>query len=206
MTLGTKNCGYLTPVDLVNLKYVTRKRSKKEKLLSFHILQAFDIKSKQIYAFTTLCLTLSWYLINKMKKKLLKAENDFEILSLVLTVISIQCSVSAPIKKFNSFHHKIFISVLLVSALIICNSFQGSIVSNLSSPPKSTDINTLDELIARNVKLSAMVLIPNLFKPNHDESNVNEIQKKIYSRQIPNLVLDYEKIRTVDEENAILSK
>lgn len=205
MNLGTKNCGYLTPVDLVNLKYVTRKRSKKEKLLNFHVLQAFDIKSRQIYAFTILCLVSSWHLINKLKKKLVKTKNDIRFFSLVFTVISIQSSVSASIKKFNSFHHRIFIAVLLISALILCNSFQGSIVSNLSSPPKSTDINTLEELIAKNVQLSAMVLIPNLFKPNRDASNVNEIQKKIYARQIPNLELDFEKIKKIDEKNAFLS-
>jgi hypothetical protein len=204
MPLGTRNCAFLTPITLVNLKYVTRKSAPSLKLLNFHVSQAFDSKSRIVYVAALVSVVWVWVLIEILTKKRRSGTVDF--VETILVIISIHSSTSAHIKKFKSLHHRILIAVLLISALIMCNTFQGLIVRTLTEPTKSNDIDTLEELLRRNLKLSAMVLIPNLFKPNHDGSNVNQIQKQIYSKQTPNLVLDFEKIGKVDEKNAILSK
>jgi hypothetical protein len=151
-------------------------------------------------------VVLAWTLIEGITQKMRRRSGTLDVMKTVLVIISIQSSTSANIKKFKSLHQRILIAVLLISALIMCNSFQGLIVRIMTEPTKTNDIDTLEELLRRNLKLSAMVLMPNLFKPNHDGSNVNHIQKQIYFKQTPNLVLDFEKIGKVDEEHAILSK
>lgn len=204
--LGTQNCAFLSPLDITNMKYVTRKSSKEEKLLSFHVLQAFDTEANIIYFAATLSFMLVWLFVDLAMKKIGQIENTLGIVKTALAVVSIQSSASVSLDKYKTFPHRILITVLLITALIMTNSFQGLIVRNLTSPKKSNDVNTLKELIERNFKLSAMVLVPNLFKPLDGDLNVNQIQKQIYFRQTPNLAIDFEKIRNVDEKSAILSK
>lgn len=206
MKLGTQNCAFLSPLDITNMKYVTRKSSKEEKLLNFHVLQAFETEANVFFFAATLSLILVWLFVDLMMKKIGRIEETLGIIKTILAVVSIQSSASVSLDKYKTFSHRVIITVLLMSALIMTNSFQGLIVRNLTSPMKSNDVDTLKELIDKNFKLSAMVLIPNLFKPQDGDSNVNQIQKQIYFRQTPNLVIDFEKIKNVDEKSAILSK
>lgn len=90
---------------------------------------------------------------------------------------------------------------LLISALVMCNAFQGSIASHLSQRPKSADINTLHELIKSDLKISSLVLIPDLCKPNEDKSNVNEVQKKLNERQSMNV--DVKRFSNINEMKKI---
>jgi hypothetical protein len=205
MAVGTKNCAFLTPVQPMNLKFITRKSSKGRTYLSFHLLQAFDKKTRWVYGIALTCTVLSWYFLIIVKKRLLHSKEEIGIVKLAVIVISSQSLVSVPIKNLGSLHHRIFLTVLFVFALIKCNAFQGSVVSRLTSPPKSNDINTLDELLRSEMKLKAMIAIPDLFKPNRDESNVNEVQKKIHGRMKMEDISPVSLIN-ITEKDAILSE
>jgi hypothetical protein len=186
MFIGSKNCAFLTPVTCVDLNYITKKAPKLPPLLDFLMLQAFDSKTKIVYAISVLATIVSWYLLSVFRETVENESKRTGIVKLFLIAVSIQTSVSASVRGLNSLQHKIFLVVLLISALVMCNAFQGLIVGRLTQPHRSDDIKSLEQLIQRNYSLKAMVLIPNLFKPNEDESKVNEIQKKIYQRQHSN--------------------
>ena len=176
------------------------KKKVKEKVVLDHVLQAFDKKLDGISIIITI---LIWNILKILKKKLTKSEEKFCVIHLALLVLIIQSLVSIPTKNLSSLHHRIFLAVLFVFALIKCNAFQGSVVSRLTSPPKSNDINTLEELLETDSKHLSIIAIPYLFKPNHDELNVNEVQKRIYGR-LKSVELDTRKIGQLKEKNAYL--
>ena len=194
----------------VDLKYVTKKAPKVKPLLDFLAIQAFDKKTNSIFAFSFLATIFSWHFLNCINQTIKNEQNRTGLIKLFLIAISIQTSVSAPVRGLKSLHHRIFLGVQLISALVLCNAFQGLIVSNLTQRIKSTDINTLDQLIKSRLNLTAMVLLPNLFKPNKDESNVNEIQKKLYHIQKlnfdPGNFIKLDALMLVDGNGAFLSK
>jgi hypothetical protein len=206
MFIGSKNCAFLTPVTCVHLNYITKKAPKLHPLLDFLVLQAFDSKTKIVYAISVLATIVSWYLLSVFRETVEIESKRTGIIELFLIAVSIQTSVSASVRGLKSLQHRIFLVVLLILALVMCNAFQGLIVSRLTQPPRSDDINTLEELIQRNFSLKAMVLIPNLFKPNEEESNVNEIQKQLYKRQRSNFDPQIRELgSSIQNEQAFLS-
>lgn len=204
LALGTKNCAFLTPVQLINLNFLTRKSLKQKVTLHFHLTQAFDKTSRLFYGIILVITVLAWNFVNLMKRKFMNSGDNIGIIKLVTIAISIQSSVSVPTKNFKSLHHRIFLTVLLIFALVKCNAFQGSVVSRLTSPPESTDTNTINDLIQKNLKFWTMISIPDLFKPNTDESNVSEQQKKIYKRQTLITEVMYSKIKKINRNETIL--
>lgn len=190
--MNSTNCAYLNPVGVTDMKYIMLKAPRQLTMLYYHAVQTFDKKSRWIYAVTYTILILVWHLMNILRMKIMNEKckkNDFS--KLLLMVLGFQCSISVPIKGNRSLHQRILICLCLISALIKCSAFQGLIISNLNRPKRSHDINTLEELLATDVNLTALTVIPNLFKPNEDESNVNKIQKRLYQRQrVVNLMVD----------------
>ena len=203
MAVGTKNCAFLMPVQQVDLQFLTKKKLKAKIVLDYHVLQAFDKKTRWTYGISMISTILIWNILNILKENLAKSEENFGVIHLAVLVISMQSLVSIPTRNLSSLHHRIILAVLFVFALIKCNAFQGSVVSRLTSPPKSNDINTLDELLETNSKLLSIIAIPDLFKPNHDESNVNEVQKRIYGR-LKTVEFDPRKIGQLEEKDAYL--
>lgn len=203
MAVGTKNCAFLMPVQQVDLQFLTKKKLREKVVLDFHVLQAFDTKTRWTYGISMIFTIFMWNILNIFKAKLTESKENFGVIHLAVLVISIQSLVSIPTRNLSSLHHRIFLAVLFVFALIKCNAFQGSVVSRLTSPPKSNDINTLDELLETNSKLLSIIAIPDLFKPNHDESNVNEVQKRIYGR-LKTVEFDPRKIAQLTEKDAYL--
>jgi hypothetical protein len=205
LALGTKNTAFLTPVQPISLNFVTKKSLKKKVRLHFHLLQAFDRTSRVLYGVALITTVVAWNFMNFMRNKTQNINDKIGIMKLAVIVISIQSSVSVPVGSLKSLHHKILLTVLLIFALIKCNAFQGSVVSRLSSPPESNDINNLDQLLDSDLKLLTMISIPNLFTPNADESNVNEVQKKIYQKQTM-VNVDFEKVKRITYKQAVLRK
>lgn len=182
--MNSTNCAFLNPVFVTQMKYMIAKSPKQLKLLHYHSVQAFDQKTRWIYLITYTILLFAWYLTNILRNKIVyepQAKTDF--LKLVLITLGIQCSTSVSIKKNLPWHQRILICSCLVGALIKCNAFQGAIICNLNLPKKSFDINTLEQLLQSDKNITAFTVIPDLFKPNENESNVNQIQKRLYQRQ-----------------------
>ena len=186
--IGTTNSTFLYPIDIVYLKYIVPKMDKIVLTLDFTVLQFFDYNARICFLLVFTLLIVLW-MITGVVQKLLIIPNDKNVKSMgfsdkLFYLISMQCGVSIPTWKFTRNHDRIIMSFLLLFSLIVCNAFQGEVTSKLSTNGKSKDINTLNDLINSDLKLVALVVIPDLFKPNADESNVNQIQKRLYKRQI----------------------
>ncbi|CAO1426657.1 unnamed protein product [Diamesa serratosioi] len=199
MPIGTINTTFLHPIDMVYLKYIVPKMDKLVTTLDFTILQFFDSKARICFLLVFILLMIFWMLAGVVQKLLiLPNEKNVPLMSFsdkLFYLISMQSGVSIPTWKFTRNYDRIIMSFLLLFSLIVCNAFQGAVTSKLSTNYKSRDINTLEELINSDLKLVALVVIPDLFKPNADESNVNKIQKQLYKRQ----VIDPTKLMTVLE-------
>lgn len=187
MPIGTTNSTFLYPIDLVNLKYIVPKMDLSVTTLDFTILQFFDSKARLCFLLVFTLLMIFWMIAGFIQKLVIlpneKVVPLMDFSDKLFYLISMQSGVSIPTWKFTRNHDRIIMSFLLIFSLIVCNAFQGAVTSNLSTHGKSKDINTLDDLINSDLKLVALVVIPDLFKPNADESNVNNIQKRLYKRQ-----------------------
>ena len=173
---------------MVYLKYIVPKMDESVLTLDFTILQFFDSKARLCFLLVFALLMIFWMMAGFIQK-LVILPNDKMIPLMgfsdkLFYLISMQSGVSIPTWKFKTNHDRIIMSFLLIFSLIVCNAFQGAVTSKLSTHGKSSDINTLDDLLKSDLKLIALVVIPDLFKPNADESNVNRIQKRLYKRQV----------------------
>ncbi|CAO1425338.1 unnamed protein product, partial [Diamesa tonsa] len=190
MPIGTTNSTFLYPVDMVYLKYVIPKMDESVLTLDFTILQFFDSKARFCFVLVFILLMTFWMMAGFIQKLVILPNDKMVPLmgfsDKLFYLISMQSGVSIPTWKFTRNHDRIIMSFLLIFSLIVCNGFQGAVTSKLSIHGKSSDINTLDDLIKSDLKLVALVVIPDLFKPNADESNVNKIQKRLYKRQVIN--------------------
>lgn len=182
---------FLSPIARTNMKFVIWKSPQPQTLLQFHVLQVFDRASRWAYLLASMIYIFFCWLLNNLWIKLFVKKNEKDdFLKTVLTTLAVQSSNSAAIEKNIPSHQKVMLATLLFFSLVKCSAFQGEIVKHLTNRPTSNDINTLKELLQSNLNLTAMIVIPDLFKPNENESNVNQMQKRLYMRQTVQTNLD----------------
>jgi hypothetical protein len=90
----------------INMKFITKKSLKQNVRLSFHLLQAFDYKTKWIYGFTLISAVLIWIFLNVMRRKVSNTYVNFGIGKLAMMVISIQSSLSVPTRTKKALRNK----------------------------------------------------------------------------------------------------
>lgn len=210
-SVESTNCAFLNPAGVTNFKYVMRRSPKEPTFLNYHLVQAFDFRTRVLYAVTSSSFVLVLVVSNILRRNFMENLASDDVSTTLLMAIGIQCSVSMPIKKKISIHQRIAIFSLLVFSLITCNAYQGTIVGNLSRPGKSTrTINTMEQLLESDLNLTVITSLLNLFKHNDDdESTLNDIQKRLYHRQVINhtlLVQDVATILLKQAKQTILSK
>ncbi|CAO1436671.1 unnamed protein product [Diamesa hyperborea] len=181
MPIGTTNTTFLKPIDTLNLKYMVPKCNSSVIPLNYTVLHLFNYQARLLFLMVFIFMVIVWHFLGVLK---FNHNKSLRFQDLLLYIISTQSGVGVNARKFSRNHDRIMLVSLLILSLIICNTFQGVITRNLSLPGKSKDINTLEGLIKSDLKLMALIQIKDLFKPNADESNVNQIQKKLYQRQI----------------------
>lgn len=157
---GTKNCAYLDPVEVINLRYMVPKQNATVIKLQYAFLQMFNFQVRCVFALVFVVLIFVWVCldafsiaaVDERKPKL--TFND-----MFFYIISIMSLVSIPETKFTRNHDRMIFAFLLMFSLIVCNSFQGAVTSYLSNQGQTNDINTLEDLIKSDLKLHALVVI-----------------------------------------------
>lgn len=96
---------------------------------------------------------------------------------------------------------------MLILSLIMCNGFQGTIVSHLTHPTQAAEVKTLKSLLEGDFNLTVFSVQSDIFKPNDNCSNVNEVQKQLYARQTVDSVLTVKKFKEIMKKpkQAVLS-
>lgn len=179
------------------MKYVILKFPQEKSILRFHVMQAFDWPTKFAYGVTFFSIVFAWSYLNALRAKFIRRKRSGDSLAkLFLMVVGIQSSVAIQVRRRAPTYQRILIASLLIHSLITCNSFQGAILNNLTHPKKTPNINTLNEILASDLNLTALVSIPDLFKPNEDASNVNRVQLELYHRQTVDHELSVEEVHT----------
>lgn len=181
MPVGTTNTTFLKPIDTFNLKYMVPKYNTSVVPLNYTVLHLFNCQARLLFLIVFIFMVIVWYFLGVLK---FRHQKSLKFQDLFFFIVSAQSGVGLQARKFTRNHDRIMLLFLMIFSLIVCNTFQGVITRNLSLPGKSKDINTLKDLIKSDLKLMALVQIKDLFKPNADESNVNQMQKKLYQRQI----------------------
>lgn len=207
-SMNSTHSAFLDPIWATRMVYVTAKSPKKNLFLHFHVIQAFDSLYSWVYFLLTIIFVLCWQCLDSFIHQMTQNHSkQMDITKTLLLIIGAQSLISVHVNKKLPMHQSILLASLLMFSLVTSNAFQGMIVSNLRRP-KVSDINTLEDLLNSNKELSAFIIIPDLFKPNEDGSNVNQIQKKIYFRQKVDTKLTPSSIlnQLADSKNAIMSK
>ncbi|CRL07718.1 CLUMA_CG020672, isoform A [Clunio marinus] len=181
--MNSSNCAFLNPVVVTEMKYITSKKFPPPTQIFHFVLQAYDLETRWIYFCCTILTLLSWYFLDFIHHQLKAVEKREEIGKLLLIITAIQVSSTAYIRDNIPSYQRILIGSLLIVSLIMCNAFEGEILRNLRSPQKSPDINSLEDLLQSDYKLTAFIAVPDLFQPDENDSNVNQIQKRLYYRQ-----------------------
>lgn len=154
MYVGTKNCAYLDPVDVITLRYMVPKQNSTVIKLQYAILQMFNFQVRCLFIIVLIMMIICWFIID-----LCHQESKLTLMDKIFFMISVLSYVTIPEKKFKSNHDRMILIFILMFAIIVCNIFQGAVMSYLSNPSKSTDINSLEELINSDLKLYALVVI-----------------------------------------------
>lgn len=196
VNVSSTDCAFLHPVSYTDMKYIMLKSPRPTNLLHFHVAQAFDWRTRFAYVATAVGVVIVWNILNLIRAKFMGDSTETgDYFKLSLMVIGIQSSVSLATRRTKQWHQRILIGSLLIFSLITCNSFQGVILKNLSNPKKSENFNTLNELLDNKFNLTALIIDPELFKPNENASNVNQMQLKLYHRQKVDIELSTESLR-----------
>jgi hypothetical protein len=157
---NTSNCAYLDPVDVINMKYMVPKQNATSIKLQFSILQMFSFQGRCIFLIVCVLMIILWYFIDAISIVIFDDHESSQTLKdLIFNSISVLSSVAIPDKKITKSHDRIILAFLLMFSLTVCNTFQGTITSLLSSPKKTHEINTLQELIKSDLNLYALVVI-----------------------------------------------
>lgn len=199
---------FLHPVLTTQWRYVIRKEPQPESHLHFHLLQQFGSCTKLLYGITSVAFVGFWYFLGKIQRKMRRnsrGREDFQKICLML--LGIESSISVSLKKTIPAYQKILLTSILIFSLIMCNGFQGTIVSHLTHPTHAAEVKTLKRLLEGDFNLTVFSVQSAFFKPNDNSSNVNEIQTQLYARQTVGPVLTVEKFEEILKEpkQAVLS-
>lgn len=199
---------FLHPVSITQWRYVIRKEPQPASLLHFHLLQQFGSRTKLLFGITSVAFVGFWYFLSKIQRKMRRNSKDREdFQKIFLMLVGIESSVCVSLQKTIPAYQKILLSSILIFSLIMCNGFQGTIVSHLTNPTQAAEVKTLKKLLERDFNLTVFSVQSDFFKPNENSSNVNEIQKQLYARQTIGSVLTVKKFKEIMKKpkQAVLS-
>lgn len=162
MYVGTKNCAYLDPVDVITLRYMVPKQNSTVIKLQYAVLQMFNFQVRCLFIIAFIIMIICWFFID-LASNVCYQESKLTLMDKIFFTISVLSYVTIPERKLKSNHDRMILIFLLMFAIIVCNIFQGAVMSYLSNPSRSTDINSLEELINSDLKLYALVVIKGNF-------------------------------------------
>lgn len=191
-SVNTRNTAFLNQVSICEWLYVIRKEAQPKSQLSCHLTEAFDKRARWAYGVVFISFALIWYLLLKLQRK-----SSISFSKLLLLTIGMQSAGSVNIRTNMSTSVRILLSSLLIFSLIMCNAYQGKIVSGLTNPKKLPDIDKLENLLDNGFNFTVFTLMPDFFKPNADFSNINKMQKRLYERQSLETNLNVENLKKV---------
>lgn len=109
--------------------------------LNIFIYRLFDLPTVVLSAVSIIAVSGIWYAMNNHQEKF----------SIPIMVISSQFGISVAEPKM--LRNRICFLTLLLYAMVINNTYQGTIIQQLSAPNSVTYIKTLDELIRSNLQI-----------------------------------------------------
>lgn len=175
---------FLDPIFMTEMKYVTLKAPQRATRLYFHLVQSFDRFCGWAFVFTSMSFLLVARLFNWCRNRLATgSKENFSLSQLMILMVGIQSSVGVDMKRLRSTQQRILFCSLLISSLILCNAFQGTIVSHFTHPARRGDIDTLEDLLASDFNLTAFTVFSDMFRPNKEGTNINAIQRRLFQRQ-----------------------
>jgi hypothetical protein len=160
--VGTDNTAYLEPADVIHLRYMVPKQKAPIVKLKISVLQMFNFQVRCLFVVVIAAACFFWMFLNAF---LMAYHQDFNsnrhlnLTEVVFFTVSILSGVTIPDRKFCKSLNRIILAFMLMFAMIVCNTFQGAIISYLSTPGKSHDINTLADLVNSDLKIVALVVI-----------------------------------------------
>lgn len=163
---GLKNTAYLYPFESFRAVFVVPKSYTTTKI-SLAGIGLFDLTTIIMVWVCILCCMIVRYIIHKSSCSTTKDTADF--FQLATQIIGFQNGISQSISSLKRSSDRLIIISCLIIYLVVGNSYQGSILSQIRSNEMLDQINSLEELLNSDLELYNFLSVENLFKPDDNQ-------------------------------------
>lgn len=174
-SLETSNIAFLQAMDFIELCYIVPKQ---DVPINYLITQfeIFDFDTKIIFIISMTVLIIVWSSIEFIRSKIGQKYDSFTD---ILMIIGQAQNVNA-IKNFSKYNNRAILMFVVIFFLVICNTYQGIIASNLVHQPQAKEIDTLEEVVKS--KLTVMSAVIDAFRLTPDDIKSNSILYRLSKR------------------------
>lgn len=173
---NTTNCVYLRPLYPVPFVFVVPRRDPARISLNISILSSYDNPTKIIFISCMALLILIWYLVEVFVVR------GMTFMEIMLMYWQTQNNISITFGGVVSDFQKLLLGTLLLFFIIITNTYQGNITSQLTAKPKSNNINSLEELLQTDFNFTTLAFITEILSLFPDPKS---IQYRLSRRMSP---------------------
>jgi len=146
---NTSNVLFINSMEMEQFVFVIKKR---QPSIAFRILlfSQFDKLTQGIFIAMIVLFPIIYTTIIKMESKMLKVEDNSELIKNIFYMIALQLNIS--MRHQSLLASRFLIAAILFLTLIMNSIFQGTIVSSLSNFQDEVIIKTMEELINEDYK------------------------------------------------------
>lgn len=188
---GTQNLSMLTTIEICEFFFLTPKHVPGTKYLNISIFWIYDFNVRIFMVILLSLIAILWYLMQLIAKRYIhsngggsgESPNLLEIILIIFKVFHF----GPVVKQHQHTYNRIILSTLLLFSIIVCYSYQGTIVSQLSAGPENQDMMTIEDVIKSEMPILSHTSEPDMFKPPPGTPiDVNSVNYKLLQRNTVN--------------------
>lgn len=161
------NTVFLDPCDDIKMLYVVPV-SYQESPLNIFVYNVFSATAKWVYISSILIFISFWTIIRYCYNKIYNNTSPNNII-----IISISILMSTSVRQPPQLYNRIMFLSIVLFTMVISNTYQGTITTQLSIKSTPHQINTLEELFDSNLKISSTDFIKEyISSSNKNEGNI----------------------------------
>lgn len=172
MNYSLNNTIFLEPIDNIQMFYVVPV-SYQRVALNIFIFDLFSSTTKWTMILSLSTFVCIWIIMRYYNNKMFPDNNLYKK-EIILESIAILNSVSTP--GPSQLYNRILFLSLVLFTMVISNTYQGTIITQLSIKSTPHQINTLDELLVSNLKISTVSYIRDFL------TNLNRSENHIFNK------------------------
>lgn len=183
----TQNTLFLYAIEFVDMFFILPKANPEPQRINIFVIELFDMTGRYILVIVLIITTLIWYTLDRLWR-ITSPDPHYQpknLTEIILIIYSTQyvCSV----KDTKILHNRIILVTLFLIAMVISNSYQGTIVRQLSTLPAGRDFQTVEEVADSPLHVIIYASSTNMFDPTPNSTiDKNSARYKIYMKNTVN--------------------